>query len=393
MTKLVVPWRLAMAAVLAATGLVAAMPAAAEDNDDPDLYAYGCFDGLGVDRPEGSVVVSGTLGFPPVDGFVGPGQYMCIDGEWVWIGVVVGPGGVIFMEGAPSVTVADTAVSVAEGGTATTTGTVGSTDGAPIQLAASVGTVTAGPSGTWSWSYSPTDGPAQTQTVIVTATAGRRIGGTTFELTVGNVAPTVAAVTPISTRALVGEPVSFQATATDPSPDDTAAGFGWAFEGSAAADDTHTTSFSECGTKTVTATATDKDGASSTTETSAPVTVVEAKLAAPLRTASYNLVRAGQVVPLRLAVGCDGLSVGGLSPSLEVLSGDVDPATDAGGPTQSVAVTDASGADTGNTMRLAGDVYVYALRVPSAAAGSLFTVRIRPFGDDTVVSVVLQLRA
>lgn len=383
--------RAALVGVLAAAGLAVAMPAAAEENwpDDP-AYDYGCADGFGVPRREGTVTTSGTAGLPPVEGFVGPGQYICIDGEWIYLGP---QGDVVYMQGAPSVTVADTTVEIAEGGTATTMGTVGYAGDGPITLSASVGTVTAGPYGTWSWSYSPGDGPAQSQSVVVTATADRRVGGSSFDLSVANVAPTVTAVESDRTTAVVGEPVTFTGAAIDPSPEDMAAGLQWAFDGVPAVDGSFTTSFSTCGTKTVSAVATDKDGGASAPTTSAAVTVVGVRFAAPLQAGSYNLVKAGQVVPVRVAVGCDGASVAGLSPSIKVLAGDVDPATDADDPGQSVGTVDASGADTTNVMRPVDGGYLYNLRVPSGEAGSLFTVRVRPFGDGTgAVHLVLKIR-
>lgn len=383
--------RAAFVGVLAAAGLAVAMPAAAEENwpDDP-AYDYGCADGFGVPRREGTVTTSGTAGLPPVEGFVGPGQYVCIDGEWIYLGP---QGAVVYMQGAPSVTVADTTVAIAEGGTATTTGTVSYAGDGPITLSGSAGTVTAGPYGTWSWSYSAGDGPAQTQTVVVTATADRRVGGTSFDLTVANVAPTVTAVTPDRTTAVVGEPVTFTGAAIDPSPEDMAAGLQWMFDGASAAGGSVTTSFSTCGAKTVSAVATDKDGGASAPTTSDVVTVVDARFAAPLRAGSYNLVKSGQVVPVRVAIGCDGVSVGGLSPSIQVLAGDVDSVTDAGDPAQSVRTVDASGADTTKVMRPVDGGYLYNLRVPAGGAGSVFTVRVRPFGGSSAaVYLVLKLR-
>jgi hypothetical protein len=47
--------------------------------------------------------------------------------------------------------------------------------------------------GTWSWSYATTDGPEQSQTVTITATdSDNATTSTTFQLTVNNVAPTLA---------------------------------------------------------------------------------------------------------------------------------------------------------------------------------------------------------
>jgi hypothetical protein len=384
--------RWVLAAVLATACFVFAMPATAEDNPpDPGGGAQGCSDGVGT-LPSGTVV-NRNPSLPPLPGSIGqPGMYVCVDGQWIWIGILTGPGGPIWMTGAPTVTAADSALAVDEGATATNLGSFSYTGSSPVALSASVGTVTDLGSGAWSWSYSATDGPAQSQTVVVTGIADGRVGGTTFELTVGNVAPTVASVTPDTSTALAGQPVTFQGTATDESPEDTAAGFTWAFGGTAVSGDSYTTSFTGCGAATVTATATDKDGGISAEATSDAVAVVDAQLAEPLR-AGYNLVQSGRVVPIRVEIGCDGVSVGGLSPSIQLLSGDVDPATDAGDPSQSVATTDASGADTTSVMRLADGAYLYNLRVPSAPADTLFTVRVRPFGDSGhALYAVLKIR-
>ena len=86
-------------------------------------------------------------------------------------------------------------VTVNEGSAASNTGTFADVDLSDIvTVTADVGTITAqdtGNSGNWTWSYTPTDGPADTQTVTITATddAGET-ATTTFDLVVNNVAPT-----------------------------------------------------------------------------------------------------------------------------------------------------------------------------------------------------------
>ena len=383
-------------AVFAATVLVIAMPATAEDNQPaPPGIPGGCGGPIGGQLPPGSVVVVRPGDPSPPGTFGNPGMYVCVDGHWIWIGfggTVIGPGGPIFMEGAPTLTVGSAGVSVAEGLTASNSGTFSYAGDAPVTLAASVGNVTGHGDGTWSWSYAATDGPAQSQSVLITATAEGKVGAATFELTVDNVAPTVVSVTADSATALVGQPVTFLGTATDASPEDTLAGFSWTFDGATTSGNAFTTSFAQCGPGTVTATATDKDGGTSDVATSAAVAVAAAQFVAPLRAGSYNLVQSGQVVPVRVKVGCDGVSVDGLSPLIQVLSGDVDSATDADDPAQSVATTDASGADTSKVMRAADGAYLYNLRVPTASANTLFTVRVRPFDGRAAVYVVLKIR-
>lgn len=84
-------------------------------------------------------------------------------------------------------------VVVDEGQMATNTGTVADPDGDPVTLTASSGTVTGNPDGTWSWSFATVDGPAQSQTVTISADDGNGgVAQTSFTLTVNNVAPAVA---------------------------------------------------------------------------------------------------------------------------------------------------------------------------------------------------------
>jgi len=95
----------------------------------------------------------------------------------------------------PAIAAAASTVTVNEGSTAANSGTYSDVDpGQVVSVTASVGTVTGGgtQSGTWNWSYTPSDGPAQS-TVTITANDGN--GGVTtaaFALTVNNVPPTIA---------------------------------------------------------------------------------------------------------------------------------------------------------------------------------------------------------
>src|SRR5207244_9318883 len=60
-------------------------------------------------------------------------------------------------------------------------------------LSAAVGTVTANPDGTCSWSFAASDGPEQSQTVIITATDDDGATSTTsFQLTVNDVSPSAS---------------------------------------------------------------------------------------------------------------------------------------------------------------------------------------------------------
>jgi len=93
----------------------------------------------------------------------------------------------------PTVAADNAMVMVDEGSEATNTGTFSDTAGDTVIITADIGTVmqTGTDSGTWSWSYTPDDGPLM-PTVTITATdALMEQTTTTFDLDVKNVNPTV----------------------------------------------------------------------------------------------------------------------------------------------------------------------------------------------------------
>lgn len=95
---------------------------------------------------------------------------------------------------APTADSDQTTVIVDEGTTATASGTYDDIGDDTILLSASIGTVTDNNNGTWSWSFNSTDGPTESQTVTITVTdSDGAATDTTFDLTVNNVAPVVAA--------------------------------------------------------------------------------------------------------------------------------------------------------------------------------------------------------
>jgi PKD repeat protein len=289
-----------------------------------------------------------------------------------WIPVEGGPAVIPIGAAAPITITADNpTVVVVEGDTAANTGTIEFGGETPVLLSASDGTVVANGDGTWSWSSSTNDGPADSRQITVLASAGESHSEVTFDLTVNNVAPTITAVT--ASSGLVGQPITVTGSATDPSSADTAAGFDWTFDGTATNTNAAQLTFDDCGTHTVTATAADKDGSPSSPVTTS-VVVSEARFSAPLDAAHVNLVQSGQVVPVKVAIGCDGVALANLHPSIELLNGDV--VVD--GPTP---------------MRSVGRDHLFNLRVPGASAGSRFTVRVRPFADsNAVLDAVLQVR-
>jgi FtsP/CotA-like multicopper oxidase with cupredoxin domain len=90
---------------------------------------------------------------------------------------------------APDVNADLTRVGVLAGQTATMTGTFSDRDGDPVTLSASLGSVTAGPGGTWSWSR-PAAVPADSGFVYVTATdSGGRKDQAVFSLAVASDPP------------------------------------------------------------------------------------------------------------------------------------------------------------------------------------------------------------
>jgi hypothetical protein len=135
---------------------------------------------------------------------------------------------------APTVGRDNAAVTVNEGSAATNTGTFSDAQGnATVTLTANVGTVTQNnAAGTWSWSYTPADGPA-TPTVTITATDnGNLTAAASFNLTVNNVAPTAtfaASASSIVAGSATPLTVSFTNQA-DPSAPDTTAGFTYSYD-------------------------------------------------------------------------------------------------------------------------------------------------------------------
>jgi PKD domain len=240
--------------------------------------------------------------------------------------------------------------------------------------------------------------PATASTVEAKATDSDNDTGPygTYSVTVNNVAPTIAALTASAPSVITGQNVAFTGTATDPSQADTTAGFQWSFDGGTTwqSSNQYTTSFATCGSHTVTALAKDKDGGISDPLTSDAVSSFDAHYLPPLTEGIYNAVQKGQVVPVKINVGCNGVFLSGLHPGIQLLSGDIDPQTDPGDATLNVTTTSVSAADTTGVMREVDGQYIYNMQVPSASAGTLFTIRVRPFGTAAGGSmyVVIKIR-
>lgn len=310
---------------------------------------------------------------------------------------------------APTVTVVNPSVEVNEGSQATNSGTYADADGDAVSLSASYGTVTKDPNGnagTWSWSATPDDGPSDSQMVTITATDSHNASGTgSFDLTVNNVAPTMGSITG-PTNVLTGSSYSYtySVSATDPSSADTTAGFNWAWDPGTGTFGAYTStkssspntspaiSFSSCGSSTVRAKAKDKDGGEAS-PASLNVSAYDGKFLPPLTAGIYNAVQKGQVVPVKISIGCNGSFLTELTPLINLKGGDADPSTDLSDPTVNVA-TSVSNADTSGQMRPIDGGYIYNLAVPSnASVGSLFTIYVRPFGGTSpVMMCVLKIR-
>jgi hypothetical protein len=236
--------------------------------------------------------------------------------------------------------------------------------------------------------FSAADGQATpTVKVRVTDDGGLAdVAQATVQIT--NVPPTITSLTASPTSTLAGENVTFTGAATDPSGPDTTAGFTWAFDtGSglgAFGSNPLVTSFATCGTYTVAAEARDKDGGVSDPFTSPPVQVYDGSVLPPLTAGAFNVVNRGQVVPVKITVGCNGF-LSGLHPSISIRAGDYDPSVDPGDPSYTVPAS-GSAADTSGVMRelTADQQYMYNLAVPSnGTGGALYTVLIRPFGGSS----------
>jgi VCBS repeat-containing protein len=232
---------------------------------------------------------------------------------------------------------------------------------------------------------------------------------------VSNVAPALIDFSSSSQNALAGtlNPVTFTGTATDVSPSDLGAGFSWrwaidggaygpfgavnanTFEvGGGANDQLY---FSTCGTHTVKAQASDKDGGVSaeSPQATTSVSVYNGAFDPPLVDGSTNMVQKGQVVPVRISIGCGATNLTNLTPHIQLLNGNFSPEIESGSATMT---TSSVLADTGQTMRPVDGGYVYNLQVPgNAAANQEFTILVNPFGATadhaaTGMYVVIKIR-
>lgn len=165
---------------------------------------------------------------------------------------------------APVVRVNSLSETVTEDDIATNSGTCFDPGGDPMTLHASLGTVVNHGDGTWSWSFATTDGPEQSQPVMITAEDDADAQDTaTFDLTVLNVAPVVDA----GADATIDEGVFFEryGSFTDPGADTCAAtvdyGDGTGMQPLSLTEKTFSLghAYADAGVYTVTVTVTDDD--------------------------------------------------------------------------------------------------------------------------------------
>jgi hypothetical protein len=130
----------------------------------------------------------------------------------------------------PHLTADHAQVTGDEGSQASNSGTVTDPNGDDVSLSASIGHVTNNGDGTWSWTYTPDDGPAGPQTVTITGTDPDGLtDSVSFDLNVDNVAPSATFNAPSS--AAPGSTFAVSLTGpSDPSSADTSAGLTYAFD-------------------------------------------------------------------------------------------------------------------------------------------------------------------
>jgi hypothetical protein len=181
----------------------------------------------------------------------------------------------------PNVNANLTSVEVNEGQNAAMTGTYKDPDSDAVTLSADLGSVIDNGGGTWSWSYTTTDGPDEDQFVHVTATdANGHDNQVAFALKVNNLPPSVTISSPADgTLFQLADTIPVTAPFTDPGTGDThtcainwgdgntSAGVVVEAAGSGTCTGSH--NYATGGMKTITVTISDDDGG----EDSADVTI------------------------------------------------------------------------------------------------------------------------
>jgi hypothetical protein len=208
----------------------------------------------------------------------------------------------------PTINRVNASVTVNEGSPAANNGSWTDPDATDtVTLSASVGTVTkagTNAAGTWTWSYTPPDGPTSPSPQVVTITAddGATTTSTTFNLTVNNVAPTVTLSAANVLSVPEGQTRTYSYTISDPGVDTMTPTTSCGANGTkVAASDTNTSTSGsfQCtfpdgpASSTVSAAVTDSDGAPSNTATQT-VSVTNVAPAVTLSAANVLSVPEGQ---------------------------------------------------------------------------------------------------
>jgi predicted extracellular nuclease len=204
------------------------------------------------------------------------------------------------------ISLAQADVNVAEAQVATNLVQASDVDGDTLSLSASIGSLTDNGNGSWSWQFATTDGPAQSQVVLITVDDAH--GGSnqaSFNLSVTNVAPVANAGSDqtVNRNAVV----SLAATWTDPATGfDDLYSWTWDTNGDSLADTNGTAAYGTTvpatasfvveGSYTLSFTITDKDGANSsdavvvTVLNQAPVCTAAVPSSAAIWPANHSMV-------------------------------------------------------------------------------------------------------
>jgi hypothetical protein len=176
----------------------------------------------------------------------------------------------------PTIDVEQETITVNEGDLASIGGTYQDADESDdVTISASIGTVvkTGTNTGAWSWEFQTSDGPAESQTVNISADDGNGgIAEVTFDLVVENVAPDVSEISAPVELVPTNTQITASATFTDPGVLDThTATWDWGDgqtstgtvmqgAGFGSVEDSHT--YTQPGVYAITLTVTDNDGGS-----------------------------------------------------------------------------------------------------------------------------------
>src|SRR5207244_11091836 len=122
---------------------------------------------------------------------------------------------------------------------------------------------------------------------------------------------------------------------------------------------TYTRSYASCGTYALEARVADDDGGSDSATSRATVSVGDGAVLPPLGSGGKDLVQTGQVVPVKVRIGCDGAFWGGLAPTIAMVHVD-----------ETYPAVSVSAADEPGVMRELDGMFLYKLRIHSLTSSS-----------------------